>query len=92
MAVQIITKDDLEEFREQLLHDFKGLLAKRAEEPKKWLKSYQVKNLLKISGGTLQTLRANGTLKFTRIGHIIYYNYEDIMQLLEVSPKKSKRQ
>jgi len=59
---------------------------------KKYLKSYQVKNLLKISGGTLQTLRANGTLKFTRIGHIIYYNYEDIMQLLEVSPKKSKRQ
>jgi len=92
MAVQIITKDDLEEFREKLLQDIKGLLGKRPEEPKKWLKSYQVKNLLKISGGTLQTLRSNGTLKFTRIGHIIYYNYEDIMQLLEVSTKKSKRQ
>lgn len=88
MHIQIITKDDLEDFREQLLSDIQDLLSKRHEEPKKWLKSYQVKNLLKISGGTLHTLRSNGTLKFTRIGHIIYYNYEDIMQLLEVNKKK----
>ena len=88
MAIEIITKDDLEQFRERLLHDIKELLSKRTDEPKKWLKSYQVKNLLKISGGTLHTLRSNGTLKFTRIGHIIYYNYEDIMRLLNVSSNK----
>jgi hypothetical protein len=91
MAVQIITKDDLDEFREALLQDIKGLLAKRTEEPKKYLKSYQVKNMLKISGGTLHTLRANGTLKFTRIGHIIYYNYEDIMQLMEGNSKRKNQ-
>lgn len=81
MTVELITKDDLEQFRQSMLQDLKLLLAKRTEEPQKYLKSYQVKNMLKISGGTLHTLRANGTLKFTGIGHIIYYNYEDIIQL-----------
>ena len=91
MTVELITKDDLEQFRQSMLQDLKLLLTKRIEEPQKYLKSYQVKNMLKISGGTLHTLRANGTLKFTRIGHIIYYNYEDIMQLMEGTAKKSKR-
>jgi Helix-turn-helix domain len=84
MAAEIITKEDLEIFREKLLKDIKGLLGKGAgEEPKKWLKSYQVKNLLKISNGTLQNLRVNGTIRFTKIGGILYYKYEDIMRLLD---------
>lgn len=91
MTVELITKDDLEQFRQSMLQDLKLLLTKRTEEPQKYLKSYQVKNMLKISGGTLHTLRANGTLKFTRIGHIIYYNYEDIMQLMEGTVKKQKK-
>lgn len=91
MTVELITKDDLEQFRQSMLQDFKLLLTKRAEEPQKYLKSYQVKNMLKISGGTLHTLRANGTLKFTRIGHIIYYAYDDIMLLMEGPSKKSKK-
>jgi hypothetical protein len=91
MTVELITKDDLEQFRQSMLQDLKLLLTKRTEEPQKYLKSYQVKNMLKISGGTLHTLRANGTLKFTRIGHIIYYNYEDIMQLMVGEPKKPKK-
>jgi hypothetical protein len=91
MTVELITKDDLEQFRQTLLNDLKCIVTKRSEEPQKYLKSYQVKNMLKISGGTLHTLRANGTLKFTRIGHIIYYSYEDIMQLMEGEPKKSNR-
>ncbi|WPU96500.1 DNA-binding protein [Mucilaginibacter sabulilitoris] len=91
MTVELITKDDLEQFRQSMLQDLKLLLTKRTEEPQKYLKSYQVKNMLKISGGTLHTLRANGTLKFTRIGHIIYYNYEDIMQLMDGTAKKTKK-
>jgi hypothetical protein len=87
MAVEIVTKDDLNEFREKLLTDIKILLGKSPDEPKKWLKSYQVKNLLKISPGTLQNLRTNGTLPFTKIGGILYYKQEDIMKILEGNPK-----
>ena len=84
MATEIITKEDLNEFRELLLNDFKAILqGKPINENAKWLKSYQVKNLLKISPGTLQNLRVNGTIRFTKIGGILYYKYEDIQQLLE---------
>ena len=86
MAAEIITKEDLEQFEERLINQFKVLLAGRADEPKKWLKSYQVRNLLKISPGTLQNLRVNGTLRYTRIGGILYYKYEDILQVLEGKP------
>lgn len=87
MPAEIITKDDLDEFREKLLNEIRIILGK-SEEPKKLLKSYQVKNLLKISSGTLQNLRTNGTLPFTKIGGIIYYKYDDIMKIFECQNKK----
>ena len=87
MAAEIITKEDLNEFRERLLDDIKNLLGKVGEEPKKWLKSYQVKNMLRISPGTLQNLRVNGTLGFTKIGGIIYYKYEDIIKMMDGKKK-----
>jgi hypothetical protein len=87
MAVEIITKDDLNEFREKLLNDIKGLLGKPMDEPKKWLKSYQVKNMLRISPGTLQNLRVNGTLGYTKIGGIIYYKYDDIVKMMDNQKK-----
>lgn len=84
MATEIITKEDLNEFRELLLNDFKSLLAgKPIQEHTRWLKSYQVKNMLRISPGTLQNLRVNGTISYTKIGGILYYKYDDIHRLLE---------
>ncbi|MDB5134369.1 MAG: hypothetical protein JWP37_972, partial [Mucilaginibacter sp.] len=76
MAIEIITKDDLEQFRVKLLEDLREMIGTKPEESKKWLKSYQVKNMLKISPGTLQNLRVNGTLSYSKIGGIIYYKYE----------------
>lgn len=83
MATEIITKEDLNEFGEKLLNNIKTLLGRSAEAPPKWVKSYQVKNMLKISPGTLQNLRLNGTLNYTKIGGIIYYKYEDIIKMME---------
>jgi len=90
MAAEIITKEDLQEFGDKLLYQIKALMGQTAEEPKKWMKSYQVKNLLKISSNTLQTLRDNGTIPFTKIGGILYYSYEDIAKVLR-GDVKSKR-
>ncbi|WPU94674.1 helix-turn-helix domain-containing protein [Mucilaginibacter sabulilitoris] len=89
MAAEIITKEDLKEFGTNLLNQIKGLLSQAVDSPK-WLKSYQVKNLLKVSDNTLQTLRDNGTLPFTKVGGILYYNSEDIARLLS-GEVKSKR-
>ncbi len=77
MAAEIITKEDLQEFGQQLLNQIKSLLGHAIEEPKKWLKSYQVTNMLKISDNTLQTLNNNGTIPFTKIGGILYYSHHN---------------
>ncbi|WP_426667068.1 helix-turn-helix domain-containing protein [Mucilaginibacter sp. McL0603] len=83
MNVELITKDDLELFKKELFEQMQQIMNKPQFGEQKWLKSYQVKNLLKISPGTLQNLRVNGTLQFTKIGGIMYYKYEDIVKVLE---------
>ena len=52
---------------------------------KKWLKSFEVRKLLNISPNTLTNLRINGTLPYTKIGGVIYYNYDDIQSMLEAN-------
>lgn len=89
MAVNIVTKEDLIEFRHQLLDDLKNIIHTKPAKQKQWLKSSEVRKLLKISPGTLQNLRINGTLSFTKIGSIIYYNYDDIEALLDSNNKKA---
>ena len=46
------------------------------------LDSQDIMQLLHISPRTLQTLRSNRTLPFTRIGNKIYYHKQDIEKLL----------
>lgn len=83
MSIQILTKDDLHQFKLELFEELKGILP-QTENPflKRWLKSDEVKKLLKVSPGTLQTLRINGTLSYTKLGGIIYYDYEHIEKIL----------
>ncbi|HEY4198913.1 MAG TPA: helix-turn-helix domain-containing protein [Mucilaginibacter sp.] len=82
MAAEIITKEDLDKFGEKLIAEIKLLIRTPTDEPKKWIKSYQVKNLLKISPNTLHKLRLNGTLSYTKIGGILYYKHEDVIKIL----------
>ena len=63
MRIDFVTKDDLNEFRLVLLTDLTRLL-KRADPAQPWLKSYEVRNLLKISAGTLHRLRSKGILPY----------------------------
>jgi len=91
MATEIITTDDLREFKIELLEDFKRLLKEHGGQPsKKWLKSPEVRKLLGISPGTLQNLRINGTMPYTKIGGILYYDNEDIQKIL-MDKKKQNR-
>ncbi|OWW23545.1 DNA-binding protein [Zobellia sp. OII3] len=84
MAANIITTDDLRDFKMELLDDIKNLLTKHADgKIKKYLRSSEVMELLQISPGTLQNLRINGTLPYTKVGGIIYYNTDEIQKVLE---------
>ncbi|AMR32531.1 MULTISPECIES: helix-turn-helix domain-containing protein [unclassified Mucilaginibacter] len=86
MNIEIITKDDLRRI-ENLLGEIKGLIKPGQAQSKQWLKSYEVRKLLNISPGTLQNLRVNGTLRYTKIGGLLYYKLEDIEKLLEGNSK-----
>ena len=84
MPTEILTTDDLREFKIELLKEFKQILAvHHGQASKKWLKSYEVRKLLGISPGTLQNLRINGTLPYTKIGGVMFYDYEDIKKMLK---------
>ena len=83
MAIEVITKEDLNEFRQLLIADLSTLLEiKPKQQQKKWLKSNEVRELLNISPGTLQNLRINGTLTYTRVGGILFYESAHIDKLL----------
>jgi len=91
MAIEVLTKEDLYEFRAVLLKDIKEILQTKPSETKQWLKSTEVRKLLNISPGTLQTLRINKTLSYTRVGGIIYYAHQDIEKLLQSNKVESER-
>ena len=82
MSVEILTKGDLQAFKQELVDEIKTTINKETTE-KKWLRSTEVRKLLNISPGTLQNLRVNGTLPFTKIGGVLYYEYSDILQVFE---------
>ena len=79
---QVVTKRDLLNFGNALLHEIQSGKPE-ADQPTQWLKSSEVRKLLKISPGTLQNLRINGTLNYNRIGGTLYYKYEDLKKLME---------
>ncbi|MEX2232663.1 MAG: helix-turn-helix domain-containing protein [Cyclobacteriaceae bacterium] len=90
MAANIITPEDLQAFKQELLEEIKSLLSNRPATTRKWLKSHEVRRLLTISPGTLQNLRVNGTLPFTKIGGVIFYDYEDIRKMLQDNKNTSE--
>jgi hypothetical protein len=98
MATNIITQDDLEEFKKEFFVRFKNDFLDEMKlvittsvvpqispsKPKKihWIKSHQVMRMLNISTGKLQTLRNTGLLPFSNLEGIIYYMYDDVDKML----------
>lgn len=83
-AHQLITVDDLSQFKKQLLEELLAVLKSQAGiVPKKWMKSHEVRRLLKISPGTLQSLKASGVMPYTKMGGVHFYDNEDIQKILE---------
>ncbi len=85
MAANVVTTEDLHLFKQELLTELKEFVTKL--QPPKWLKSPQVRKMLGISPGTLQNLRINGTLPYTKVGGVIYYAYEDIQKVMEANKR-----
>lgn len=90
MELEVLTKEDLHVFKTELFSELYRILSEKPlkKESREWLKSYEVMKMLNLSKGKLQSLRITGKLGFTRIGHCIYYKYEDITALMEENKTK----
>jgi len=80
MNIEIITIEDLRNFRQELLTTIKELLKVDDSDPK-WLKAKEVKNLLSVSDNTLRQLRIEGKLTRVRVGRSYYYDKQQVLNL-----------
>jgi hypothetical protein len=83
-AIDLITRTDFEQFKIELFEELKkiGINTVGDQSENQWLKSSEVRKLLKISPGTLQNLRVNGILPYTKVGSMFYYRQNDIEKIL----------
>ena len=86
MGTDIVTKEDLEIFRINLLKEIKSIVEVRfqpsAERPEGY-KTSDVRKMLGCSVNKLVSLRITRKLRTKKIGGTLYYNKEDIKRLLE---------
>lgn len=82
MEVDIVTKEDLRRLKEELIAEIKLIVSHSGTQKQKWLKSPDVRKMMGISSGTLQKLRINGILSFSKVGGTIYYRVSDIENVL----------
>jgi len=88
MNQELITRDDLQQFRSDLLKDIHNIFLKQIQVCNKpLLKNSEVKKLLSLSESKLQRLRIRGLLSSTKIGGVHYYRYTDIEKMMEGSKK-----
>ncbi len=93
MEIDIVTREDLRQFKREMLDEFKQIIESKAKDSfdREWLKSAEVRKLLGISPGTLQNLRINGTLPYRKVGGSMYYRRENIRKMMEGSNSNAYR-
>ncbi|MFH6983586.1 helix-turn-helix domain-containing protein [Marinoscillum luteum] len=82
MPANVVTSEDLYFFKDELIQEIKKLLQTHGTPQRKWLRSQDVQDLLCISAGTLHNLRTKGHLPYSKVAGVIFYEYEDIVEML----------
>ena len=94
MEVVIISKRKYEEMvgKLNLLSDRVNEIIGKREKGKlsRWMDNQDVCQQLRISPRTLQTLRDNGTLAYSQIGHKIFYKLEDVQRTIRFVEDRRK--
>ncbi len=85
MVAEILTKEDLEIFRVQLLGDIRHLMQgiQPTATKTEGYKTSDVRKILGCSVNKLVSLRITKKLRTKKIGGTLYYSKEDIKRLLE---------
>ena len=88
MSVQLVTAEDLQILKREVLSGVKDLINAAITPKKELLRNKDVKEILGISTATLQTLRINGTLTHSKVGGTLYYKYSDVMKVFDENIRK----
>jgi|TARA_X000000950_G_C13828144_1_gene624904 hypothetical protein len=89
MSVEILTKEDLNNFKVELVNLITEIISKGQPQKKEILSNEDVKDLLGISSGTLRKYRITGKISYTKIDNILYYKYDDVIKLIDSNRLKS---
>ena len=90
MATQEITLSDLQQFKQELLTEIQHLIKDQQHSASpRWVKSKEILQILNVSPGTLQRMRANGELPFTKINRCIFYDLAEINHRLASQQKRN---
>ena len=89
MSVEILTKEDLNNFKLELVNLITEIISKGQPQKKEILSNEDVKDLLGISSGTLRKYRITGKISYTKIDNILYYKYDDVIKLIDSNRLKS---
>ena len=89
MNLDLITKNDLNDFKLELVNLITEIISKGQPKKKEILSNEDVKDLLGISSGTLRKYRITGKISYTKIDNILYYKYDDVIKLIDSNRLKS---
>ena len=88
MNISVVTQEDLLEIKESIIESLQTMLKEHLDNHNQvpdieLLKSHQVQRMLGIYPGTLQNLRVNGVIPFSKVGGVIFYDKQDILNIIE---------
>lgn len=86
MIKSLVTKDDLQSFRANLMIEIKEFFNEKLQGKTESFHGYKTSEVRKILGcsvNKLVSLRISRTLRTKKIGGTIYYNKDDIRKLVE---------
>jgi hypothetical protein len=80
----LVTVQDLQELKAEIISEIKLIIGNSTTQ-KEWLRSSEVMEMLSISSGTLQSLRINRDIPFTKMGGTLYYERAAVVKALNKS-------
>lgn len=87
MNIQLPTLEDFQRLENKIDQALGLLESSKSPKPQEWLKSNEVKDLLKCSDSSLKNYRDSGIIPSTRVGGTYYYALEDVHKLLNQKRK-----
>tara|TARA_B100001094_G_C18026159_1_gene717712 strand:+ start:588 stop:854 length:267 start_codon:yes stop_codon:yes gene_type:complete len=80
----LVTVQDLQNMKDEIISEL-ALITGKSTTQKQWLRSAEVMEMLSISSGTLQNLRINRDIPFTKMGGTLYYERAAVVKALNKS-------